>query len=242
MMAARTTESDSIDSLSPTLPWQGLLLLLFAVAAGAFAAVIALPTWLPSLSESLLGPEPKAYWRLSRSSAMVAFWLLWLALALGLTITNRLARLWPGGPVAFDLHQHFSLLGLAFALFHALILTGDRYIGYSLAQALVPFASVDYRPIWVGLGQVGLYLLMVIAFSFYVRRWIGRRVWRALHFLSFALYALVLLHGLYAGTDSETLLAHALYWGSGVSLLLLAGWRIRTTLAERRRLAKARRV
>ena len=68
----------------------------------------------------------------------MAFALLWLALALGLTITNRLARLWPGGPVAFDVHQHASLLALTFALFHALILTGDRFIAFILAQVAVP--------------------------------------------------------------------------------------------------------
>jgi hypothetical protein len=62
---------------------------------------------------------------------------------LGLSITNRLARLWPGGPAAADLHEHASLLGLAFGLLHALVLLGDAYIGYTLPQLLIPFASVS---------------------------------------------------------------------------------------------------
>src|SRR5512132_2483555 len=112
-----------------------------AVAAGVFAAVVALPPWLPGLSASLLGPEPKVYWYLSRSSAVAAYLLLWCSMATGLAISNRLARIWPGGPTAFDLHQYTSLLGLGFALFHALILMGDHYINYTLGQVLVPFAS-----------------------------------------------------------------------------------------------------
>ena len=40
-------------------------------------------------------------------------------MALGLGITNKMARLWPGAPAAFALHEYVSLLGLAFAVFHA---------------------------------------------------------------------------------------------------------------------------
>src|SRR5687768_7961167 len=47
--------------------------LLLAAVVGAFAAVVVVPRWLPGLSSSLLGPEPKAYWYLARSSALVAF-------------------------------------------------------------------------------------------------------------------------------------------------------------------------
>ena len=132
--------NDTFTDLPPAMALHTLLLVLLASAAGALAAAVVLPSWLPHLSESLLGPEPKAYWYLARASAFVAYGLLWLSMILGLTMTNKLARVWPGGPVAFDLHQHASLLGLAFALFHALVLLGDRYIGYTLPQLLMPFA------------------------------------------------------------------------------------------------------
>src|SRR5512136_2001587 len=134
-------KTDELDTLPPPMPLPMLLLMLFAVAIGAFAAAIVLPNWLPGLSNSLLGSEPKAYWYLSRASAMVAYLLIWLSMALGLMMTNKMARAWPGSPTAFDLHQFASLLGLALALFHALILVGDKYIDYNLAQVLVPFNS-----------------------------------------------------------------------------------------------------
>lgn len=215
-----------LEQLPPAMPLPTLILMLLAVALGAFAAAIVLPNWLPGLSRSLLGSEPKAYWYLSRASAVVAYALLWLSMVLGLIITNRLARVWPGGPTAFDLHQFASLIGLAFALFHALILMGDKYINYNLAQVLVPFNSAGYKPVWVGLGQIGFYLLAIVGLSFYVRKRLGNRTWRLIHYLSFLTYVLALLHGIFAGTDTTVLAIQVFYWVTGASLLFLIVYRI----------------
>jgi len=228
-----------LDNLPPAMPLHTLIGLLLAVALGAFAAAIVLPNWLPGLSQSLLGSEPKAYWYLSRASAMVAYGLLWLSMAFGLIITNKLARLWPGGPVAFDLHQFASLIGLAFALFHALILMGDKYINYDLAQVLVPFNSTGYKPVWVGLGQIGFYLLAIVGLSFYVRKRLGNRIWRLLHYVSFMTFALALMHGIFAGTDSTVLAVRVFYWATGASLLFLFVYRILITRFAAKKQARA---
>jgi predicted ferric reductase len=200
-------------------------LVLLGAGAGICAALIILPAWLPGLSASLSGPEPKAYWYLSRASALVAYGLLWLSMVCGLLMTSKLTRAWPGGPTIFDVHQHASLLGLAFALFHALILLGDRYIQAPLAQVLVPFAYKSYAPVWVGLGQIGLYALTLVGLSFYVKPWTGRRLWRTVHCLSFAVFLLALLHGIGSGSDSGSAWAQRLYWVSGASVLFLTIYR-----------------
>jgi predicted ferric reductase len=223
------SSAPDLDNLPPAMPLHTLIIMLLAVALGALAAAIVLPNWLPGLSQSLLGDEPKAYWYLSRASATVAYGLLWLSMASGLIITNKLARLWPGGPIAFDLHQFASLMGLAFALFHALILMGDKYINYNLAQVLVPFNSTGYKPVWVGLGQIGFYLLALVGLSFYVRKRLGNRTWRLIHYLSFLMFALALLHGIFAGTDTTVLAIRAFYWVTGVSLLFLFVYRVLVT-------------
>lgn len=223
---------DEFADMPPAMALHTVLVVLLAAVAGALAAAMALPTWLPQLSHTLLGPEPKAYWYLARASAFVAYTLLWLSVALGLTMTNKLARLWPGGPVAFDLHQHASLLGLAFATFHALILLGDHYMNYTVAQILTPFASAGYKPLEVGLGQVAFYLLAIVGLSFYVRQLIGRRAWRLIHFLSFLLFAGALAHGALSGTDSGALFAQALYWLSGASVLFLTIYRVLVSVAR----------
>jgi predicted ferric reductase len=220
------SSTDELDTLPPAMSLRALLIMLTAVAAGAFAAAVILPAWLPNLSQSLLGSEPKAYWYLSRASALVAFFLIWFSMASGLIITNKMARVWPGGPTAFDLHQYTSLLGLAFGLFHALILLGDNYINFTLAQVLVPFTSSGYKPVWVGLGQIGFYSLAIVGLSFYVRKRIGHRTWRLIHFFSFITFALALTHGIFSGTDSQEAWAAGFYWTSAASLLFLTVYRI----------------
>ena len=199
--------------------------IVLAMGIGALAAVVVLPTWMPHLAASLVGSDPKAYWYLSRGSAFVALSLLWLSMALGLSITNKMARTWPGVPVSFAMHEFISILGLGFAVFHALILLGDRYIGYSLAQVLVPFSS-SYEPLWVGLGQLGLYTMLIVTLSFYIRSHIGQKIWRSLHYVSFITYLIALLHGIAAGSDAALPWVQSYYWASGGTLLFLLCYRI----------------
>ena len=215
--------------LPPAMNGINLALLIGASVAGALLAIFILPAWLPGLKYSLDGVAPKAYWYMARASAMVAYALVWISMVLGVMMTNKLARIWPGGPVAYDLHQYASLLGLAFGLFHGLILLGDHFIGYSLAQVLVPFAGETYRPQWVGLGQVSFYLLAIVSLSFYIRRLIGPRQWRLIHILSFAAFFLALIHGIFTGADSGIAAIRWLYWTTGGSLLFLTLYRILVT-------------
>lgn len=204
-----------------------LLVLLFiaSLGAGALAALV-VKDWTPNLHVSLFGATPKGYWYLSRASGVVAYALVWYAMALGLLITNKLARLWPGGPNAFDLHQHVSLLGMGFSIFHMLVLLGDPKIHLDLVPLLVPFGGIGYRPMWIAMGQVGLYVMATVTFSFYVRRWIGKRAWKTIHFASFVLFAFVLIHGVFTGPDSDELWARGMYWFTGGSIACLTGYRV----------------
>jgi predicted ferric reductase len=210
----------------PAMSMPGLLMLLLASVTGALAAVFVLPIALPGLAASLLGPEPKAYWYLARSSAWVAYLLLWGSMIWGLLITSKAARLWPGNPATYDVHQFISLLGIAFALFHGLILTGDRYINFSVMQVFIPFSNPAYRPLWVGIGQIGFYTMVIVGLSFYVRRAITPRVWRLIHYLSFGTFLFVLIHGITSGTDSAQPWAVGLYWFTGGSVLFLTVYRV----------------
>lgn len=223
------TSSGMEEELSPAMALQSLLLILLAVIVGTFAAIVVLPAWIPGLSASLLGPEPKAYWYLARASGFVAYGLLWFSMVMGLLMTGKLARLWPGGPTAIDLHQHVSLLGLGFGLFHGLILLGDRYIGYTLTQILLPFAST-HQTMAVGIGQVSFSLMLLVTLSFYARRFIGRKVWKLLHMLSFAAFLMALAHGISSGTDTGTIWAQLIYWVSGGSVLFLTIYRVLVSL------------
>lgn len=230
---ATASPSESFEEQLTSQALLPLMMLLLAAAAGAVVAVLAMPAILPGLNASLRGADPKAYWFLSRASAMVAYGLLWMSMVFGLMMGTRLSANWPGGASTFELHQHTSLLGLLFAVFHALILMGDAYIHYGLRQILVPFSSTGYKPLWVGFGQVGIYVLALVTLSFYVRPLIGQQLWRAIHFLSFVLFALALGHGLYSGSDSHLLWVTMLYWASGIMVLFLTVYRFLMAMTAR---------
>ena len=223
-------EKDLVES---SLDIQFFLMILFAMMIGLSAAILLLPSWLPSMATSLIGASPKAYWYLSRATAFVSLSILWISMALGIGISNKMARLWPGAPAAFAIHEYVSLLGLAFALFHALILLGDHYINFTVAQIFMPFATVGYRPLWVGIGQIGFYVWLIVNVSFYIRRSIGQKTWRLIHYLSFVMYLMGLLHGLFSGTDSHATWAQWYYWISGGSLLFLLFYRIVHGITEK---------
>jgi predicted ferric reductase len=212
---------------------QFFISVMLAMIVGLLAATLLLPKWLPNMATSLTGNDPKAYWYLSRGTAFVSLTILWTSMALGLGITNKMARLWPGAPAAFAIHEYVSLLGLAFALFHALVLLGDHYINFTVAQILLPFATVGYHPFWVGIGQIGFYVWLLVALSFYVRAGIGQKTWRVIHYLSFAMYLMGLAHGLFSGTDSSANWAQWYYWLSGGSLLFLFVYRVIATLMDK---------
>jgi len=211
------------------------LMVMLAILIGVLTAILVLPAWLPNMTTSLTGTSPKIYWYLSRATAFVSLTILWISMALGLGLTNKLARLWPGAPAAFAMHEYVSLLGLAFALFHGLVLLGDHYMNFTVAQIFLPFATSGYRPTWVGIGQIGFYVWLIVALSFYVRSSIGQKTWRVLHYLSFAMYTMGLVHGLFSGTDSGAHWASWYYWISGGSLLFLLVYRIVNTITEKLR-------
>lgn len=216
-----------------TISFQSFLFFLFASMLGLLAATVLLPLFLPNMAFSLSGESPKIYWYLSRATAFVSLSLLWLSMALGLGITNKMARLWPGMPATFAIHEYVSLLGLAFALFHALILLGDHYINFSLLQLLIPFSTVDYRPFWVGIGQIGFYIWLIVALSFYIRPVIGQKFWRVLHYLSFGMYFIGIFHAIFSGTDTSMNWAQNYYWFSVGSLIFLLFVRIIGAMIEK---------
>jgi len=230
-MPPGTSPENDFDKSSVRL--ESFLLIVLAMVTGLFAAILLLPAWLPNMATSLTGEAPKVYWYLSRATAFVSLSILWLSMALGIGISNKMARLWPGAPAAFAIHEYASLLGLAFTLFHALVLLGDHYINFTVAQIFLPFSTVSYRPIWVGIGQVGFYIWLIVNLSFYVRSSIGPKTWRVLHYLSFGMYVMGLLHGLFSGTDTAANWAQWYYWISGGSLLFLLIYRIINTITEK---------
>jgi DMSO/TMAO reductase YedYZ heme-binding membrane subunit len=68
--------------------------------------------------------------------------------------------------------------------------------------------------------------LVLVSTSFYFKRWIGQKAWRAIHYASFGVFVTSLLHGVWAGTDTASPLMIGLYLGSAIVVFSLLALRI----------------
>ena len=59
-----------------------------------------------------------------------------------------------------------------------------------------------------------------------MRRWIGQRTWRLLHYVSFAVYLLAFFHGITSGTDTGAMPVALIYAASAVTVASLLALRI----------------
>ncbi|MDX6647433.1 MAG: hypothetical protein QOK40_3160 [Miltoncostaeaceae bacterium] len=164
-------------------------------------------------------------WDAARAGGFTALGLLSLSVMVGLLLSLRLASpRWPRF-LTNEVHRFLSLLGLIFIGIHLVAVWLDPFTRFGLAEVLVPLAS-HYRPLWMGLGIVALYLAVAVWVTTLLRRRIGYSAWRRLHGLAFAVYGAALVHGLATGSDTRTAWAEALYVACALMVALPFGTRL----------------
>jgi DMSO/TMAO reductase YedYZ heme-binding membrane subunit len=174
-----------------------------------------------------MGITSKTPWYFTRSAGTVAYLLTAGSTIWGLLLSTKIIKEGVSPVLALAMHNVLSWLALGLATLHALALFFDSYYTYSLADLAIPFIG-PYRPEWVGLGIIGLYLMFFTAISFNFRKKIGQKRWRKLHYLTFVAFILVTIHGVMSGTDSGNTGMTTIYWGSGLLVLFLTNYRIVT--------------
>ncbi len=151
----------------------------------------------PSRGGAVSGWGPVT-WDLARAGGLVAFGLLTVSVAAGLLLSLRAASpRWPR-LLTNELHGFLSMTALVFVILHVAAVWLDPFTGFGLAEILVPLAS-HYRPLWMALGIVALDLILAVWLSTKLRGRIGYARWRSLHYVTFAIYAAALVHGLGTG-------------------------------------------
>jgi methionine sulfoxide reductase heme-binding subunit len=123
-----------------------------------------------------------------------------------------------------DVHRFLALLGLGMLALHGATLVLDRTLHMPLAGLLVPGAS-PYRAAAVAVGVVAAELMVLIYVSFALRRRIGARNWRRLHWVTYLVFLLATIHGFASGTDSAQPWARDLYLGAVGAVAFATAWR-----------------
>jgi methionine sulfoxide reductase heme-binding subunit len=138
-------------------------------------------------------------WLVARAAGLVALGLLTVSMWLGLAMSTRIL-----GPrhqkTLFAWHRTLVWTGLSMIGLHALALLFDPTIHFGPAAVLIPLVA-PWHPGAVAAGVVAGWLALMLAVSFRLRKWIGQRGWRRLHYASFGAFVLSVGHALAAGTD-----------------------------------------
>jgi sulfoxide reductase heme-binding subunit YedZ len=144
--------------------------------------------------------SPSAYWYLARGTGALALVLLTASVVLGIVGSVRFAApRWPR--FAIDaVHRDVSLLVVVVLVIHIVTSVLDGFAPIRLFDGVIPFVT-PYRPLWMGLGTLAFDLLLAIAITSMVRRRLGYRTWRAIHWLAYASWPVAVLHGLGTGSD-----------------------------------------
>ena len=175
------------------------------------------------------------FWLLARAGGLAAYVTLTLSVLAGLVLKSRPFSRYRPSAVA-DVHRTLAVSGLGALVLHAAALVLDSTVKVSVAALFVP-GLVSYRPAAVVAGVLAGWLFLVVTASFRLRKRIGMRMWRRLHWLTYGLFALATVHGITAGTDTARPWATGLYLGALGVVAAATSWRALTTPIRKERTA-----
>jgi predicted ferric reductase len=174
------------------------------------------------LTGSSLSP---ATWYIARSSGITLYLLLWLSVLFGLGMTTSALDRLGGRAMVFSIHRFVTDLAYAALALHLISLALDHFAPFDFADLLVPFYAM-HGDVWIALGVFAAWGMIIVGVSFSLRRWIGQRGWRLLHFAAFPLYIIALFHGIGAGTDTASSWVFAMYIGTLGAVFFLTSYRL----------------
>ena len=176
-------------------------------------------------------PHDPTFWILARASGLTAYVLLTLSVLAGIVVKSRPFGNRVRQVVAIDTHRTFAALGLGALAIHATALVLDKTVRMPVQALFIPGLS-SYRPYSVSIGVLTAELIVIVYASFSLRKRIGFKNWRRLHWATYGLFVGGTAHGLLSGTDSRRTWALAIYLGAIASVAAATTWRTLAPLTE----------
>jgi sulfoxide reductase heme-binding subunit YedZ len=173
----------------------------------------------------------EALWAVGRASGAVSLGLFTLSVVLGILVrSGRPLLVLPRFSLAL-VHRNIALLAVVFLGLHVGSLLLDPLAQLRAADAVVPFMGT-FKPFWQGLGTLALDLAAAIAVTSLLRRRLGPRVFRTVHWATYALWPVAVAHAIGNGTDgaSRWFLGLALAASGAVAAAVL--WRLTAGFLE----------
>jgi predicted ferric reductase len=161
------------------------------------------------------------YWYFGRATGLIALVLLTATIVLGVLGPLRVSStVWPRFAIR-AVHRDVALLSLVVIAIHVVTVVLDGFVPIPLSAAVLPVGS-SYRPFWTALGAVSFDVLLAIVATSLLRRRLGDRIWRLVHWLTYVSWPIAVAHGLGAGSDSTAGWALAITFGCCAVVALAA--------------------
>jgi len=181
----------------------------------------------------------EALWALGRGTGVVALVMFTITVVLGIIARSGRSVGGLGRFGVAEVHRTAALTGVGLIAVHLVSLLFDPYAQLKLIDLVFPFLG-SYRPLWLGLGTVAVDLLLVVTGVSLLRNQVGPRVFKAVHWLTYVLWPVALLHGLGTGTDAGSLWMDAVAIACSGAVAAAVAWRLTPSYAERGRVRVSR--
>jgi methionine sulfoxide reductase heme-binding subunit len=178
-------------------------------------------------------------WYASRATGLIALVLFTASVVLGALGGGRYAsKRWPRFVLA-AVHRNVSLLAVVFLVVHIISSIVDPFAGIGWLDAIVPFVSI-YHPFWLGLGAIATDLTVAVVVTSLLRPRVHVGLWRFVHWTSYALWPLAVVHGI--GTaPADIRLSWVLVVNAVcvLAVIVAVGWRAGTSHPDTEARARA---
>jgi methionine sulfoxide reductase heme-binding subunit len=159
-------------------------------------------------------------WILLRAAGIGAYLCLFLAVSWGLLSTTAIVTKRVSKPSSTLFHQFVAATGVALLGVHVVLLVIDTFMPFSPLDVLIPLHST-FRPVAIAMGVLGMYGVVIVQVSSWLRKPLGTKTWRALHLIAVPAFTLALAHGVFAGTDTQQPWMWLTYASTGLLVLFL---------------------
>jgi methionine sulfoxide reductase heme-binding subunit len=170
----------------------------------------------------------------SALAGIIALVLLTASLVLGVAVNQRRELPRAVRYPSRRLHENVSFLALGFLLIHVLTAIGGPFSGPGLLVVVIPFIAGPGR-LWLGLGAIAFDLLVAVIVTSALRRRIGRRAWRIVHWTSYACWPAAEAHSLGFGFGFRSGRLFDLAIACLVAVVAAACWRLIAATRDTRR-------
>jgi methionine sulfoxide reductase heme-binding subunit len=172
------------------------------------------------LASALIHMSNISMWYLTRAFAISAYFLLALSMMLGMLRSIARTSGEHISSIVDDLHAFTMTLTALLIVGHLVTLLLHDFYHFTILNLVLP-GNQPYREEAVNLGVFGLWGMVLVLGSSYLRRVIPYKLWRSLHAEAFGVFLLLTAHGILAGSDASEAWMRGVYGGVGAAVVFM---------------------